>query len=212
MENNNSAGISACCPARFPMIIKIAAIAAIIYLDQLTKWLIITYLPEGGLPIINGVLRFTYVENTGAAFGILSEHRWLFISISAVAIAGMLWFLFVRKPESRLLGFSLVLLVGGGVGNMIDRVLLGYVIDFIDFHAFPGIWVWVFNVADTSITIGAGLLALYLITSTIDEARAAKAAATGRAPEENTRLTPEMEKTQESHAEDENSEADGSSR
>lgn len=196
---------------RFSMLLKIAVIAAIIYLDQLTKWLIITYLPESGLPVINGVLRFTYVENTGAAFGMLSEHRWIFISISAVAISGMIWFLFVKKPGSRLLSLSLVLLVGGGIGNMIDRVLLGYVIDFIDFHAFPSIWVWVFNVADACITTGAGLLALYLITSTIAEAKAEKAAAgTTRDAPEATTGTARAGKPPKT--EDENSEADSSPR
>lgn len=193
------------------MLLKIAAIAAIVYLDQLTKWLITTYLPEDGIIIINGVLRFTYVENTGAAFGMLSDYRWVFISLSSIAILGMLWYLFFKKPESRLLNLSLVLLAGGGIGNMIDRVLLGYVIDFIDFHAFPSIWVWVFNVADACITTGAGLLALYLITSTIAEAKAEKAAAgTTRDAPEATTGTARAGKPPKT--EDENSEADSSPR
>ena len=162
------------------MLLKIAAIAAIVYLDQLTKWLITTYLPESGKIIINGVLRLSYVENTGAAFGTLSDCRWLFISVSSIAILGMLWYLFFKKPGSRLLNLSLVLLTGGGIGNMIDRVLLGYVVDFIDFYAFPKIWLWVFNIADVCITIGTALLALYLITSTIAEARAGKVTAGSR--------------------------------
>ncbi len=168
------------------MLIWLAAIAVIIYLDQLTKWLIITYLPEGGLPVIDGVLRFTYVENTGAAFGMLSDYRWVFITISSLAIIGMLWYMIKKRPGNKLLTVSLVLIIGGGIGNMIDRVLLGYVIDFIDFCAFPNLWVWVFNIADAAICIGTGLLALYLIISTVEEAKAAKVGEAGKTGEGKT--------------------------
>ncbi len=165
------------------MLILLGAAALIVYLDQITKWLIVTYLPEGGAALIEGVLRFTYVENRGAAFGMLSDNRWIFISISSLAILGMILYIIVKKPKDRLLAASLVLVVGGGVGNMIDRVLLGYVIDFIDFYAFPGIWVWVFNIADASICIGVGLMILYMIISTVKEARAAKDASEAAAPD-----------------------------
>ncbi len=158
------------------MLVWLALIALIIYLDQLTKWLILTYLPEGGLPVLNGVLRLTYVENTGAAFGMLSDKRWVFIIVSSAALLGMLWYMAVKKPKNKLLASALALIIGGGIGNMIDRVLLGYVIDFIDFCAFPNLWVWVFNVADASICVGSGLLMIYLIISTIKEAKSAKTA------------------------------------
>lgn len=158
------------------MIIWTAVILLVVFLDQLSKWLIVTYLPDGGISLIDGVLRFTYVENTGAAFGILSEHRWVFIIMSTSAIILMLGYLFKYKPKSRLLGCALSFVVGGGIGNMIDRVLLAYVVDFIDFHAFPKLWVWVFNIADSFVCIGAGMLILYLIVSTAEEAKAAKAA------------------------------------
>ncbi|MGI6167253.1 MAG: signal peptidase II [Eubacteriales bacterium] len=190
------------------MLLKIAAIAAIVYLDQLTKWLITTYLPEDGIIIINGVLRFTYVENTGAAFGMLSDYRWVFISLSSIAILGMLWYLFFKKPESRLLNLSLVLLAGGGIGNMIDRVLLGYVVDFIDFYAFPKIWFWVFNIADVCITIGTALLSLYLITSTIAETKAGKVTAGSQKTESD--IAAAAHKPQKPDKDNENPEADSS--
>jgi signal peptidase II len=97
----------------------------------------------------------------------------------------MLWYLIKKKPKNKLLTVSLVLIIGGGIGNMIDRVLLGYVIDFIDFCAFPNLWVWVFNIADAAICIGTGLLALYMIISTIEEAKAAKAGEAGNVSQEN---------------------------
>lgn len=194
------------------MLIWLSIIAVIIYLDQLTKWLIITYLPDGGLPIIEGVLRFTYVENTGAAFGMLSDHRWVFIIISAITLLGMLWYLIKKKPGNKLLKISLVLIIGGGIGNMIDRVLLGYVIDFIDFCAFPNFWVWVFNIADAAICIGTGLLTLYLIISTLEEAKALKVAKIAASASEANAdvINKTNEKTDDKVKEDENDKTDRS--
>lgn len=164
-----------CAPRKgYLMIICIALIVLSVALDQLSKWLVVTYLPAEGLNLIDGVLRFTYVENRGAAFGMLAEKRWVFIIVSTLAIIAMLIYLIKFKPQNRLLRAALVLIIGGGIGNMIDRVLLGYVVDFIDFYAFPSLWVWVFNIADACVCIGAGLMILYLILSTVEEARAEK--------------------------------------
>ncbi len=168
------------------MLIWVLIIAGVIWLDQLSKWLIITYLPDGGSDIIRGVLRFTYVENDGAAFGILSDSRWVFIVISTVSIIGIAVYLFWKRPKNKLLSTSLAFLVGGGVGNMIDRIFLGYVIDFIDFCAFPKIWKWVFNIADSFVCIGAGMLMLYLVLSIIEEEKAARAQKTDEAVEKGT--------------------------
>lgn len=154
------------------MIICTAVIILAVALDQLSKWLVVTYLPGGGVKLIGGVLRLTYVENRGAAFGMLAEHRWVFIVVSTAAIAAILAYLYMKKPENRLLLSALLLIAGGGIGNMIDRLLLGYVIDFIDFYAFPDIWVWVFNIADACVCVGAGLMILYLIVSTLGDIRA----------------------------------------
>ena len=157
------------------MLIWVFVIAGAIILDQLSKWLIVTYLPEGGFDIIKGVLRFTYVENRGAAFGMLSDHRWVFIVVSTLALAALGFYLFKYKPEGWLASLSMSFIIGGGIGNMIDRCLLSYVIDFIDFCAFPKIWMWVFNVADAFVCVGSGLLMLYLVLSTIKEIKDEKA-------------------------------------
>lgn len=149
--------------------------AAIVFVDQLSKWLIVTYLPDGGVNIIKGVFRFTYVENRGAAFGMLSNNRWVFLIVSTLAIILLLVYMFKWRPESKLGCIALSFIIGGGVGNMIDRVLLGYVIDFLDFCAFPKLWMWVFNVADAFVCVGAGLLILYLILETVKEVKAEKA-------------------------------------
>lgn len=163
------------------MLIWFFVIAGVIFVDQLSKWLIVTYLPDAGVDLIPEVFRFTYVENRGAAFGILADQRWVFIVVSTLALAAMAFYMFKFKPEGWLVRCSLAFIIGGGIGNMIDRVLLGYVIDFLDFCAFPGLWKWVFNVADAFVCVGAGMLMLYLILDTVKmtkEEKAKKAAAT----------------------------------
>ena len=157
------------------LIIWLVVIAAVVALDQASKLLVINFLDkEEPLEIIKGVFRFTYVENRGAAFGSFSDNRWVFMVISSVAIIGMLVYLWKFRPSSRLACTSLSFIIGGGIGNMIDRVYLGYVVDFLDFCAFPEIWTWVFNVADAFVCIGAGMLILWCILSMIEEKKAEK--------------------------------------
>lgn len=157
------------------MLIWFFVIVGAIFLDQLSKWLVVTYLPDGGFELIPGVLRFTYVENRGAAFGMLADHRWVFIIVSTLALAAIAFYMFKFKPEGVLVRCSLAFIIGGGIGNMIDRMLLSYVIDFIDFCAFPQVWKWVFNIADSFVCVGAGMLILYLIMDTIKVTREEKA-------------------------------------
>ncbi len=154
------------------MFIWIAVIAGSVFLDQITKYLTILYLkPVDTVPIIRDVLHLTYVENTGAAFGMMKDQRWLFMTISTVAIIAVLVYMFVQKPQSRLECVALSFIVGGGIGNMIDRTLLGYVVDMIDFRL---INFAVFNVADSFVCVGVGLMMLYLILSVIDEQKPLK--------------------------------------
>ena len=158
------------------IIISVVLMVAAVGLDQLSKYLVVANMGlHESVDIIPGVLRFTYIQNDGAAFGSMDEHRWIFMVLSTVAIIGILVYLFWKKPQDKLLLSSLILITGGGVGNMIDRVALGYVIDFIDFCAFPKIWMWVFNIADSCVCIGAGLLALWLILDMVREVKAEKA-------------------------------------
>lgn len=146
--------------------------AAFVALDQLSKWLVVAYLkPVGSVTLIPNFLRLTYLENRGAAFGSLSDHRWVFMIFSTVAIVGVTVYLLRFAENDRLLRWTLALIIGGGAGNMIDRVALGYVVDFIDFC---GIWSYIFNVADSCVCVGAGLLVLYCILSMRKEMRASK--------------------------------------
>lgn len=149
------------------MILCIIITAAVIAADQLSKLAAIGALADGGwFDVIPGVLRFAYVENRGAAFGMLSDHRWVFMLLSAVAVILLIVYLLREKPKSRLVRLSLALIVGGGIGNMIDRTLRGYVVDFIDVTA---VKFYVFNIADMAVCIGCGLLILHLISSELKE-------------------------------------------
>ena len=138
-------------------------------LDQLTKWLAVKFLmPIDTFPIIKDVLHLTYVENRGAAFGMLANHRWVFIIISTVTIIAMLFALYSKKLPNKLYTISVSMIISGGIGNMIDRTLLGYVVDFIDFRL---INFAVFNGADSFVCVGAGILVLALILDIIEESR-----------------------------------------
>ena len=160
------------------IVMVIAVIAAVIVLDQVSKILILTYLYEDQLTLVEGVLKFTYVENRGMAFGLLSDHRWVFLVCSVLGIGFMGYYLFryVKRTLSRV---GLALIVGGGIGNMIDRVRLGFVVDFIDFCAFD-FWVWVFNVADAAVCVGAALFVLDLLLELIAEMKKSKTAPADR--------------------------------
>ena len=146
------------------MIIAFIVAFVAIIADILSKWAVVEYLkPKGSVTLIEGILDFTYVENRGMAFGLLSGHRWVFMVFTVVLLIAIAVFLFYYRREANLwLKIACGLVIGGGIGNMIDRVSLGYVIDFIDFCAFD-FWVWVFNVADACVCVGVFMLAVYLI-------------------------------------------------
>ena len=147
----------------------------IVLTDHLLKILVVYALkPVGSMTAIPGLLDFVYVENRGAAFGMLADSRWVFMVVSAVSIVALSVYLIRKKPKSRLLCLSLAFVIGGGIGNMIDRVALGYVVDMIDFRL---IHFAVFNVADSFVCVGAGMLMLYLILSMRREVLAERAAA-----------------------------------
>ena len=115
------------------MILLIAIIAGSVVLDQLTKWLAVIYLSgEPSFPLWKDVFHLTFVKNEGAAFGMLSDHRWVFMIFSTVAIIALAVYLFRFPPKSRFVQITLAIIIGGGIGNMIDRVWLGYVVDFTD--------------------------------------------------------------------------------
>ena len=157
------------------MLAFFAIVFGVVFLDQLTKCLAIIFLKGNESAIfIDNVLKFTYIENTGAAFGMLSDHRWVFLLISSIAIIGITIYMIKWRPKNKLAYVAISFIVGGGIGNMIDRICLGYVVDFIDFYAFPKIWSYIFNVADSFVCVGAGMFILYLILSTIEDSKKEK--------------------------------------
>ena len=156
------------------VLLLIAMMVGIVFADQLTKWLAVIYLQgEPSFPLWKGVLHFTYAKNEGAAFGMLSNHRWVFMVFSALAILALLFYLFYFRPKSRFVQITLAMIIGGGIGNMIDRCWLGYVIDFIDFTLIDFA---IFNVADSFVCIGAAVLVLGLILEMIEEVKKEKLA------------------------------------
>ena len=133
-----------------------AIIVAILvfFLDRLTKYFAENI--NGSIPIINNIFNFTLVYNTGAGFGILKGARIFFIIFSIVVIAGIIY-KWKKIPENVNITIPLGLIIGGLLGNLYDRLFLGYVIDFLDFRIWP-----VFNIADSCITIAAIWLIFYL--------------------------------------------------
>ncbi len=145
-----------------------------IIFDQITKLLASKFLgPKIGttFPLIKNVFHFTYVENTGAAFGSFKDARWVFMVTSTVMIVALSLYLYLGFAENRIYAASIAMIISGGIGNMIDRIGYGYVIDFLDFRL---INFAVFNVADSLVCVGAVLLALAVILDIKREAAEAK--------------------------------------
>ena len=151
----------------------VVIILAGVIIDQLTKLLAVALLaPDKSVTVIKHIVSFTYVENRGMAFGLMSDARWVFMVVSTLMIVALGAYLFLGMSENKLYGFSIAMVVSGGIGNMIDRIAMGYVVDFLDFSAigFP----FVFNGADSFVCVGAGMLVLALVLDIIKEAKAQK--------------------------------------
>lgn len=139
----------------------------IIILDQLSKWLVLAWLQPGDTiyvaPFFNWVLTF----NPGAAFSFLADQpgwqRWLFTAL-AVGVSGWIAVMLRQHPQQKLLSLALTLVMGGALGNVVDRVRFGAVVDFIQWHVAGYYWP-AFNVADSAITVGAILLVLEQLTA-----------------------------------------------
>ena len=136
--------------------------AGVVALDQITKYLTVRFIPlYEHIPLIPGVVGLTYVRNTGAAFSSFEGMQWLFALIFLFFTVALLWEYFKKRlPFTRFERFCIAAIYGGGVGNMIDRLRLGYVVDMIEtlFVDFP-----VFNVADCFITCGCIALLAHLV-------------------------------------------------
>ena len=154
----------------FCIILIILSIAA----DQLSKYLVVENLVEiGSFPLIENIFHFTYVENRGAAFGMLSNHRWVFMVLSVLGIGAMIVWLAWEKPKSLWMRAAISLVIGGGFGNMIDRIALGYVIDFIDCRFID---FYVFNIADSCVCVGCAMFLIGAIYEEVKNTKAKKAA------------------------------------
>lgn len=143
------------------MVFLYLAIAAlVVVVDQVIKYFVLLYLePVGRVTAIPHLLDLVYVENTGVAFGMFSNMRWLFVVITTLVIVVFIILLFKSGKDSRLFSISAALIVGGGVGNLIDRVLRGFVVDYLQLSFFSPVC----NFADYCITIGTVLLIIYLL-------------------------------------------------
>lgn len=143
------------------MLLNILIPMVCIVADQIVKYWAATDLRAlGTIPLWEGVFHLTYCENTGAAFSMFSGQRWLLLAITVVLLAGLLYALRKNWMQNAFGRMSLRLIIGGAIGNMIDRFLLGYVVDMFDFRLinFP-----IFNVADILLCVGVGMMMLYVL-------------------------------------------------
>lgn len=140
----------------FQLITTIIAVI-LIAVDRITKNWAAQALASSDIAVIDKVLYFRYTENTGVAFSMFSDNRWVLVGITSVMLIVALAFFLSGKIKDKLELFALSLIIAGGVGNLIDRLSLGYVIDFIDVRI---INFAIFNVADMCITIGAILVCI----------------------------------------------------
>lgn len=140
----------------FQLITTIIAVI-LIAVDRVTKNWAVEALADGDIAVIDKVLYFRYTENTGVAFSMFSDSRWVLVGVTSVMLIVALAFFLSGKIKDKAELFALSLIIAGGVGNLIDRLSLGYVIDFIDVRI---IHFAIFNVADMCITVGAFLVCI----------------------------------------------------
>jgi signal peptidase II len=158
-------------------IIYIAVIIGLVAIDEYVKNIFYVLPINYDMPIVGNLVHFQYTENPGAAFGFLeskSGYNYILIIITSLLVIGCLIFLFINKHKSNLLNFSLVLISAGGLGNLYDRVFRMARLSFysgkhvvVDFIYLKFINFAVFNVADSYVCVGAGLLCIYVLTNNI---------------------------------------------
>ncbi|MEE9525570.1 MAG: signal peptidase II [Candidatus Woesearchaeota archaeon] len=145
------------------LIISLTAVG-ILLLDQLTKLAVIKNMELlQSIPVLQNILHLTYIQNTGAGFGLFSQSTRLLIWFSIIVI-GLIFYFYEAIPDNKCMQLSIAAILGGAIGNLIDRIKLGYVIDFIDFKIWPA-----FNIADMAIVIGVISIAIFIIKKEIKE-------------------------------------------
>jgi len=145
--------------SQFDILFALVTTFSVIFFDRITKMFFSDILAYGeSLPIIRNVLHITLIHNTGIAFGFFKNQGIVFIVIPIIAIFLLIFNIYYYRQNnealSRIYIVSFSLILGGAIGNLIDRIVYGHVIDFIDFRVWP-----VFNIADSAITIGAIMIA-----------------------------------------------------
>lgn len=135
---------------------------AIIILDQVTKWLVVQHMEiRESIPLIENVLYLTSHRNAGAAFGILQGQLWLFVIATIVVVGVVTYYIQKYTKDQKWFGVSLGLVLGGAIGNFIDRLLQGAVVDFIDVYIFAYNFP-IFNVADSALVVGVIMLMIHV--------------------------------------------------
>lgn len=170
MEQQQEFASASPVPARRPLVraAELATVAAVIIVDQITKFFVRSTIPlYSKRSIIPHLLDFTHVQNTGAAFGLLNASAFpyksaLMIAVATLALVAISLYARQLGSEERLSRYGLALILGGALGNLIDRAVSGYVVDFVDVY-WGDAHFWAFNVADAAITIGAILVLLEMI-------------------------------------------------
>jgi signal peptidase II len=144
-------------------VLQVLIIALALVADQISKHIIVSTLtPKVPLPVIPGIFSLTYIQNTGASFGILQGKQTFFLIVTAITLAALLVYMIsARKKQGLWLRVCLSLIVAGAAGNFIDRILFGFVRDFLDFSGlyFP----FIFNVADSCLVVGSIMLGIFLL-------------------------------------------------
>lgn len=150
-------------------IISLSVVIAGLLIDFFSKLAVMKNMQIGqSIPLIKDFLHITYITNKGAAFGSFSDARWVFMLVSSLLIVGLVALILLWDNANELFYVAASLILSGGIGNMIDRIAYGYVVDFIDFC---GIWQYIFNGADSFVCVGAGMLILWYILEEVRNAR-----------------------------------------
>ena len=140
--------------------IVLASAAGLVIIDQVIKYFILQNLaPVGSVSIIDNLLSLTYVENRGVAFGMFQNHVWLFAVVTLLLMSVFVWLIISGRMQGKLFYAAAILMIGGGIGNLIDRLFRGFVVDYISLSFFPPVC----NFADYCITIGAFLFIFVLL-------------------------------------------------
>lgn len=147
--------------------------AVLVVIDQVIKYFVSAYLqPVGSVSVIDNLFSLTYVENKGVAFGMFSDMRWVFVALTSVLLAIIMFYMFKKRPKGKFFYICAALIIGGGIGNLIDRIFYGYVIDYLSLSFFSPVC----NFADYCITAGTIMLVIYLLffSDVLDSSKKAK--------------------------------------